>query len=487
MAQKFLERNKKKGLLAALLLFFRKRKAVSLLLLVVMLASTIVGTPSYILVDLPGGSRLVAGVAWVAQKVGVDTSSWGLRERRSFRDLIAVFRAARTAGASRSVGWGPFFGPAPGGAVPNSLDMVKGSRKDLESIGAGGGAAGKAGTIKGVMTPAESKASRDGDGVAISEEDLKGQRQGMLGGMMSGLFGSKESNAEMISGGAYAGKGFFGGSAGGAGGVGAGGVGGAGAAGSAAVSPNARAQAGMNSVGNVAVPGTHTAGGASGRISQLHVKAVNARAIAGGNAARSLGNHLALTQLAEGSGRADQATDACVEPACPHEYASAQIGAIYDGNALADRDLLSGPDDTTPSVPIDDLSGAAGDAVKVAECSTKVQKCQQAKSPYMARLGELQTQLNSLYTQMGGACGDPCSCGGCNSLKSQIGSICGGELQTVLAEIDKTCDLPSYCATLGITDPSTASAGASRDLCKMNMMSCGCTNWFCDICCVIHC
>lgn len=465
MSPQFLERNKKKGLLAALLLFLRQRKALSLLLLVVMLASTIIVMPSYLLIDLPGGARLAAGVAWIAQKAGVDTSSWGLGGKRSFGELIAAFRAAKTAGASRSVGWGTFFGRAPEAAAPNSLDMVQGHRKDLESMAVKPGDAGKAGTVKGILTPEDAKADRTGDGVAISEEDLTGQRQGFLGGVMKGLFGGGMSSDE-LSGGAFVSKGFFSGSSG------------------AATRANDRAQAGLDSAGKVLVPKSRIVGGAAGQLSSMRAQQVDARAIAGGRAARSLGSHLALTQLAEGKGRATLATEECQPPSCPHEYAAAQTGAIYDGNTLDGVGVLGGNADTPPSVPTDD-QGGGGDADKIAECGQKMQQCQEDKAPAMERLGALQTQLNGLYSQMGGACGDPCSCGGCNSLKDQIRGICGGELATVLATMDKPCDLPSYCATLGITDPSTAQAGASQDLCKMDMGSCGCDDWICDLGCLL--
>lgn len=452
MAPKFLERNKKKGLLAALLLFLRQRKALSVLMLVVVLASTIIATPSYLLIDLPGGTRLVAGVAWMANKVGVDTSGWGLEGRSSFRELVTAFRAAKTAGASRSVGWGALFGRAPESDVPNSLDMVKGDRKDLESRVA----------VKGVLTAEETKANRAADGVAIGEGDLTGRRQeGFLGGVMKGLFGT--SNAE-LSGGAFVSKGFFGGSA------------------SAGSRPTDRAQAALDSTGKVNVPKSRIAGGIAGRVSTIHVKAVNARSIAGGRAARNLGNHLALTQLAEGKGRATLA-DECVPPACPHEFAAVQVAAIYDGNTLADRGVLGGATGVPETLPSDDVGGA-GDATKLAECGSKAQQCQKDKAPDMKRMGELQTQLNGLFNQMGSACDDPCSCGGCNSLKDQIRGLCAGELKTVIARVKAPCDLPSYCADLGITDPSTSAAGPAEDMCKMDMQSCGCDDWCCDLSCI---
>ncbi len=447
MAPRFLERHKKKGLLAALLLFLRRRQALSLLLLVVLLASTLIAVPSNFLIGLPGGSHLAAGVAWLAQKAGVDTSGWGLGGKSSFRELMEAFRAAKAGGSTRP--------GAPEDDEPSSLDMVKGSRKDLESPVAG---------VRGVLTPAETRAGRDTDGVAISEDELTGRRQGFLSGAMKGLFGFGTGNAE-LSGGAFLSKGFFReGSAG------------------AGSRPNERAQAGMDSVGKVAVPKVRSAGGVAGRLLATRARAASARAIAGGRAASSLGSHLALIQLAEGKGRATLATEECVEPACPREFAVAQTGAIYDGNKLSDRGLLSGPADTPLSVPTDD-PGGAGDASQLAECATLAQQCQKDKVGPMKRMGELQTQLNGLYSQMAGACGDRCKCGGCNSLKSQILGICGGELQTVITKVTKPCDLPPYCEASGITDPSTAAAGPSRDMCNIQMAKCKGYPWYGAPCC----
>src|SRR3569832_1231449 len=74
----FLQRNKKKSALALLLLFLRERKILVLLLLLVFLASTVFISPSSWITGLPDGTRFAAGVAWLAGKMGVDVSRWGL-------------------------------------------------------------------------------------------------------------------------------------------------------------------------------------------------------------------------------------------------------------------------------------------------------------------------------------------------------------------------------------------------------------------------
>jgi len=190
---------------------------------------------------------------------------------------------------------------------------------------------------------------------------------------------------------------------------------------------------------------------------------------------------LALTQLAEGKGRANLA-DACVPPDCPHEFAATQTGAIYDGNELGDL-ILGRAARARTSIPTDGVGGA-GDMTKLLECANKAKQCQKDKSAPFKRLGELQTQLNGLYGQMGGACDNECDCDPCNSLKGQIQGLCAGELRTVIAQVKEPCDLPAYCADLGITDPSTSAAGAAEDMCKMDMQDCGCDDWFCDVSCL---
>ncbi|OGR97931.1 MAG: hypothetical protein A2V88_14990 [Elusimicrobia bacterium RBG_16_66_12] len=237
----------------------------------------------------------------------------------------------------------------------------------------------------------------------------------------------------------------------------------------------------MASVGKVNVPRSSIAGGTAGRLSSARAKEINTRALTGGKAAKSLGTNLSLTQLAEGQGRATLVTEECVPPACPNEFAAAQVGAIYDGNTLDNVGVLSGAEDTPPSVPVDE-TGGAGDAAKLAECSTKVQQCLQDKATPMQRLGELQTQINGLLTQMSVACLNKCDCGGCNDLKSQMASICGGEMQTVLAELDESC-VPADCEIHGITDPSTVAAEAGVDLCASDMMSCEGYPWYGAPCC----
>src|SRR4051812_31165272 len=133
----FLEKNKKKSLLALLLLFLRQRKLL-VLLFVLLLGASMLFMPSSWVTSFPGGARFAAGVAWIAGELGVDVSRWGIGSegRRSYADLLEAFRHAKAGeGNGRGAGWGAFFGrgAGSGGAgTESSLDLVKGSRSDLE-------------------------------------------------------------------------------------------------------------------------------------------------------------------------------------------------------------------------------------------------------------------------------------------------------------------------------------------------------------------
>ena len=107
------------------------------------------------------------------------------------------------------------------------------------------------------------------------------------------------------------------------------------------------------------------------------------------------------------------------------------------------------------------------------ECSQKAQQCEKDKQPYYKRMGELQTQLTNWFMQMPGACGNPCNCGPCNSLQGQISGTCSGELTSVVNRIQQPCDLPSYCADMGISAPGGSGSSSMVNMCKMQFGSCG--------------
>ena len=477
----FIQKNKKKGALAALLLFIRTRKTVSALLLLVVLASILFVSPSNLLLSFPGGARVAAGVAWIAGKVGMDTSRWGLAGgNRDYGDLVAAFRAAKSGGGK--AGWSSFMrgGEAAAGAGGGSLDFVQGNRKDLDVKTGSGDKLPKAGTVQGVLNPNDAKDRGEGEGVALNEEDLGGERAGLVktafgSGVTSGFSGGSNVTAS-VGGGAYAGAGFFSG------------------AGSAAGSTlGDKVKVGLDGLPKPNVPREKgVEGGSHGRLSGAMTAAVQ-KSISRGMISQTggcIGQKCAFSQLATGNGRAVLASaDNCNDAGgCPPEFAATNIGVVYDGGRVAGdtTGLLTGNNEATPVVPLDTEIPANFDPAKMKECADKVQACEKVKEPYYKRMGEIQTLLNGWYGQMGNACGDPCSCGGCNNLKGNINGMCNGELNTVINVVNAPCALPAYCKDMGVEPASTGEANlGTKQMCNMQMGSCGCTNWFCDICCVI--
>ena len=477
MTATFLDRNKKKSLLAALLLFLRQRKMLVLLLFLVLAASTVFLGPSTWITGFPGGKIFAADVAWIASKMGYDVSRWGLgtADKRSYEDLLAAFRAARAGGTG--AGWSAFFGrgKAAGGSdtTTNSLDFVKGSKADLARRSGGGAGAG-AQSVAEVVDPSDPK-NRGGGGVTISEADLGGQREGYVkaafaGGFLNGLFGGSHSVGAgdgdgALSGGAYASKGFFSGTGGAAG------------------SSNSLARGAVAGLPAVATPAGVKGGAARGSLSAMGTRALTIREQKGVLGAGALGGNLAYTQLAEGASRDELGTTYCKAPGCPSEYATTNTGAIYDGNTITSGFLTSsdpganssGLINSTVDVPPDNSGGSAGDAQNMQACAGLVQQCEQSKTAPMQQIGADETQLGTWFGQIAGACGDPCHCGPCNALESQITGLCNGDLKTQMGLADAQCaPLPDYCGALGFTGPSSSQlAPAALDYCKPNLLKCG--------------
>lgn len=485
----FLQRNKKKSALALLLLFLRERKVLVLLLLLVFLASTVFVSPSSWITGLPGGARFAAGVAWIAGKMGVDVSRWGLGGpgKHSYADLLEAFRAAKASHNAGAVGWGPFFGRGGAGAGgagagggEGSLGYVKGSKADLEHGVGADGAGGGAQSVAGIVDPADPK-GRDGNAVALTGDDVGGERAGYLNTLNGNGFmgngdgvggkypgGSGPGGDGSLSGGAYANKGFFSGTGGAAG------------------TTNGLAKAGLASLGPIATPASVKGGAAKGSLSAFASRGVESRATKGVMGAASLTNNLAFAQAAEGKARDDIGAQ-CVPPSCPVEFAATNSGAIYDGNNITSGFLTSsdpgaggiGLDNSAVNVPANPGSGGAGggggadtEATQMQTCANMVQSCQAQKTATMPQVGADENKLQPLYNAIPGACGDPCNCGQCNSLKSQIGAVCA-DMKTQLAAADAPCPpLPDYCAALGFTaaqfDPN-----ALGGYCQSDFGQCG--------------
>lgn len=457
----FLDRNKKKSLLAALLLFLRERKAMVLLLLLVLVASTVFLSPSSWITGLPGGTRLAASVAWVAGKLGVDVSQWGLAGgKHSFNDLEAAFAAAKAnAGKAGVVGWGAFFGRSSGGAATgaDSLGFVKGSKSDLESTvaaagkgAAGAGAAG--GGIAGAVTPEEAKNDRDANAVAIREGDVGGEREGWVksafaGGFMNGLLGgagaagaASAGGAGALSGGAYAGKGFFNGKGGAAG------------------DSSALAKSGLDGLPGAGVPKSKIQGAAKGSLSAYAARAVDAKAMRGVAGVASLGGGRAFTQLAEGRGRAELAvTPNCTPPGCPGEFATTNTGAIYDGNHTqgATTDVITAPQVDgiqTPNIP--DTSIAQGYEDQANQMDKDAQKCKDLDAQYGPEETALNQQMSDISGQFKSA---GCGSGGCSRSKARHCQALGDQLKSTCNQyMNVRCTHTHAC-------PLTANANCSNE------------------------
>ncbi|HXT00797.1 MAG TPA: hypothetical protein VN915_09005 [Elusimicrobiota bacterium] len=478
----FLQRNKKKSALGLLLLFLREKKVLVLLVLLVFVASTVFISPSSWITGLPGGERFAAGVAWMAGKLGVDVSKWGLGGpgKRSYADLLEAFREAKASHNGGGIGWGPFFGhggangagAAGAGGGEGSLGFVKGSKSDLDHGVGADGAGGGPQSVAGVVDPAEPK-SRDGNAVTLTADDLGGQRAGYANGLNGNGFigashfanGSGPGGGGPLSGGAFANKGFFNGNGGAAG------------------TSNSLAKAGLASLGPVATPASVKGGAAKGSLSAFASRGVESRATKGVMGAASLTNNLAFAQAAEGKARDDIGTQ-CVPPSCPLEYASTNSGAIYDGNNITSGFLSSsdpgaggvGLDNSAVQLPPDSVGAGGGgsdtEAQQVQTCSTMVQQCQAQKTATMPNVGADQSQLNTLFNQLPGACGDPCNCDPCTSLENQINATCA-DMKTQLAAADAPCPpLPDYCAALGFT-PAQFDPNALGQSCHPSFGKCG--------------
>lgn len=440
MTNKFLERNKRKSLLAALLLFLRERKMLALLLLLVIGASTIFVSPSAYWGDIPGGSRMEAGVAWLASRLGVDVRRWGLMSGNArFGDLLAAFQSARAGG--KRAGWGPFF-TAPNdddgkaGVGAGSLAYVKGSQADLGAGGrSGNGAgAGSSGPFQGIVDPAQ--AARDGDALTLGPGDVGGQREGFVkaafaGGFFSGLMGGGASGtgADALSGGAYAGRGFFSGSVG-------------------AVSGNA-AQAGLTNLPTATSPGGAAISGVGGRISGRFARELQAHESQGLAGVSSLGAGRAYTQLAQGNAQAQISVTPNCGANCPGEFAAANTGAIYDGNAVnnpATNGLVTGtPMDPggSPNLP---NSGLAQTYLNNAQqMNQDAQTCQALDAQYGPQEDGLNAQMQTQSQQFAAA---SCGSGGCsksklnycNGLASQMRSTCR-QYMSVRCQHTRACPL----------------------------------------------
>ncbi|MCM2303989.1 MAG: hypothetical protein NDJ72_04755 [Elusimicrobia bacterium] len=427
----FLEKNKKKSALAALLLFIRTRKTVTALLLLVALASFLFVSPSNLILSFPGGARVAAGVAWIAGKVGVDTSKWGLAGgKRDYGDLLAAFRAAKDGGGK--AGWAAFMR---GGAAADaaklaagstgSLGFVRGNAKDLEAAGGSGANLPKPGSVSGVLNPDDAKNSAEGEAVALSEGDVTGEGEGLVKSAFAGGFGSgfgsgsgfgggSGSAGGMLSGGSFAGSGFFGG-------------------GKGAVSGKLGdvVKGGLEGIKSQTGTGVQIKGGAKGQMTASRASSINSRTSKGLVGTHTISGQRAFVQLAAGRGRAAISVAPNCTPGtnCPGEFAAVQTGAVYDGNTISgDRtDILTAPEiDGFDSPNLPD-SGMADDYIRQAEkMDADAKKCRELDDlygPQEREYDKAQERLSNQFEAMG------CGQGGCSKSKAKKCKALGNQMK----------------------------------------------------------
>lgn len=418
MSTKFFDRNKKKSLLGLLFLWIKENRTLSALLLIVVLSTSIFVAPATMFLNLPGGTKLVAGIAWVASRLGVDTAKWGFFAKggaRSYDDFIAQLRAAKESG-SRPVGWGPFFGKPADGAGKTSLDMVKGRRQDLEGGGYAGGKLPQGRDVSGILTPDDSKEGEQG--VSIDDALLAQQRGGLVRDANAGGFapGARDLLGFMgradggVPGGAYAGKGMFGGGTG------------------AGSRPGDNIRNAMSTTGKIDVPKSRIQGASPGRLSQARASLMSAR-VQRGIGTNAINSHRAFAQLADGRGRAALATTPnCVPPGCPGEFATYNTGAIYDGLRVngGNTDILSAPeiDHATPNVPNSNV--ADGYMQEAAQMEKDAAECRKADADYKDAENEAMAKMqheSDVFNQMG--CAQFAGGGGCSKKTADKARRCG--------------------------------------------------------------
>jgi hypothetical protein len=432
MANKFFDRNKKKSLLGLLLLWIKENRTLSALLLVVALSSFLFIAPSAMVLNLPGGTRVVAGIAWLASRMGVDTSKWGFFARggaHSYDDFIAALRQAKENG-SRPAGWGAFFGKNPAaarvGAGRSSLDMVQGRRSDLEGGGYPKGKLPEGKDVAGIMNPEDMKESEEG--VTVDDELLAQQRGALVRDANAGGFAPGARDLLGFAGGA---GGLGGGSAGAGAYVGKGTFGGNGTGAGTRPGDNIRGALATTDPGTA--PRPRIQGATQGRLSKARAASISAR-VQRGIQSQSVNSHRAFAQLADGRGRAAIATTPnCVPPGCPGEFATTNTGAIYDGNAVtgSGTDILNAPevDGSTPQIP--DTSVADGYMRDASQLEADAKKCRELDEQYRdsenAAMAQMQAESDKFESMN-------CGSGGCSKSKAKRCEAQGNRIKQACRE-----------------------------------------------------
>ncbi len=399
----FLERHRKKGLLAFLLLLLRRHKVLAPLLLVVVLLLFIftplnlLGLSLQALSRFPLGSQVASGLAWLSSRLGG-------RGERPFSDLLAGFKAARQ---DKNSGWGMFLREAGGGAGlgPSSVEMVRGNP---EGPGGEGLAAKLKGEepVKGVFDPEEAGDSE----VDLSREELVAGGQGPESGFAAGAgkawAGGSNPTLAMFGAGAYAGRGFFDGSA-------------------AAFKTDARGSA----LESTSVPraGSLRVRAEEGRLSRKNLDKARTSLQAASHRVQVRPSKKAFTQLADGRARAMMARDPLCTATnnCPPEYAAVNTGAVYDGNLVGPGSggVLATPDlggDLLPNPNIPSDSNLQKLDQEARKMQQDAEACKRSNEKYLGSGGTpgpvtlKQQEITQLSKKM---VAKDCGGGGCKSKK----------------------------------------------------------------------
>jgi hypothetical protein len=388
----FIEHNKKRAALAAL---FRDRRILAVLLLTaaVVLPLVFIAPPYFI--------RDAAGPAGAA-------GSWSR--------LLASFGAAKR---GQSFSLSAVFGREPAATGPSSVDFVQGSAAEMGLVASPAHAAK---TVRGILTPEDAR--RAGNGVALTDEDLAGERAA-AGDL------------------AYANRGFFAGSQGAFGRAG-------------------EEQRGAFDGFDVPAAGAGRVQGASpGRLPRAKGARLSAEMRASLNQSLLAGNAKSVTDLAQAHDRAglSRAPDCTAANGCTAEFAAANLGAVYDGNSAggaAAPSALSAPRMDGASQPAAAEARGKGAADETEQAGKDLQTCQRADADFTARESELARDLQKKLEQYRSL--------GCPPLWGSERSrrLCGGKA----AEVAAACRLYNamQCAHLEAC-PLTASDGCAQTDC----------------------
>jgi hypothetical protein len=457
---KFIERHRRKGLLALLLFLLRQRKTILALLLVAVVLSFVFIAPSNLMSGPLGRTRAGAAIAWVASQLGLGGVLGMDGGKVTFRSVLAAFRSAKS---NKDLSWTSIFGRGSSGAAgKSSISYVEGNAEELGV--AGGGKAGPR-SIRGIMTPED--AAKSGNGIALTENDRAGQRAEELaragrgpngyagpggwaiGADGAGGAGGTDSLGHMA---AYAGRGLFGGA-----GQDFGSGPGAGMRDGDAV---------RSALDSTSVPRSGPArriGGSSGKLSAARVARASYSMRQAMNRNTVSRDSRAFTQLSEGRAQGMIARDplCTANNGCPAEYASTNVGAVYDGNRVgaAAPDVLMAPtiDGRAMSGGIPSDSALQGYMDEARKAQQDAQKCQESDSIYGPQEQSLSAQLQQKGDELA-AMG--CGSGGCSSSKAKRCKRKGNEMKAICFELYRV-----QCAHI-MACPLTANDGCPTPDCN---------------------